>query len=107
MRTICAPSDANIFMDHFEQKCIYTLTKGKWLIYFRYFDDIFLIWTGTNNELDRFFQDLNKKQPSMNFDYKTSKYHFVFLDTEIYIHITASYTRRYTEKKLIDNATFT
>ena len=33
----------------------------------------FLIWTGTKNELDQFFKNLNKKHPSIKFDYKASK----------------------------------
>ena len=50
---MCAASYTNIFMDHFERKYIYSFTKGKLLTYSRYIDDIFLIWTGTKNELDR------------------------------------------------------
>ena len=73
MGTICAPSYANIFMDHFERKYICSLIEGKSLTYFRYIDDIFLIWTGTKNELDQFFKDLNKKHPSIKFDYKGLK----------------------------------
>ena len=86
MGTICAPSYANIFMDHFERKCKYPLIEGKSLTYFRYINDIFLIWTRTKNELDQFFKDLNKKHPSIKFDYKASKDCIVFLDTEIYLH---------------------
>ena len=52
MGTICAPSYATIFMDHFERKYIYPLTEGKSLTYFIYIDDIFLMRIGTKNELD-------------------------------------------------------
>ena len=86
MGTICAPSYANTFMDHFERKCIYPLTEGKSLTYFRYINNIFLIWTRTKNELDQFFKDLSKKHPSIKFDYKASKDCIVILDTEIYLH---------------------
>ena len=41
--------------------------------YFRYIDDIFLIWTGTENEVDQFFNDLNKKHSSKELDYKASE----------------------------------
>ena len=58
--TTCATSHANIFIDHFERKYIYPLIEGKSLTYFRCIDNIFLIWTGTKNELDQFFKDLNK-----------------------------------------------
>ena len=52
METICVPSSVNIFMDHFEQKYIYPLIEGKSLRYFRYIDDIILIWTESKNEFD-------------------------------------------------------
>ena len=61
MGTVCAPSYANILMDHFKRKHIYLLLEGESLTYFRYIDDIFLSWTGTKNELDQFFKDLNEK----------------------------------------------
>ena len=85
MGTICAPSYANIFKDHFERKYIYPSIEGKSLTYSRYIDDIFLIQTGTKNELNQFFKDLNKKHPSIKFDYKASKNRIV-PDTEIYLH---------------------
>ena len=44
MRTICAPSYANIFMSEFEEKYIYPLINNKSVIYLRYIDDIFMVW---------------------------------------------------------------
>ena len=61
MRTICAPSYANIFMDHFEKKYIYPFLQGLSLIYLRFIDDIFLIWTGTKEQLTNCLNNLNKK----------------------------------------------
>ena len=43
MGAICAPSYANIFMDHFERKFIYPFIKTFSLIYFRFIDAIFFI----------------------------------------------------------------
>ena len=65
---------------------------------------MFLIWTGTKNGLEQFSKNLNKKHPSIKFDCKASKTRIVFLDTEI-IYITANYTQRYIEKKLIETFT--
>ena len=79
---MCAPSYANIFIDHFERKYIYPLIEGKSLTYFRYIDDISLIWTGTKNELDQFFKDLNKNHLSIKFDYKALKGRIVFLSRQ-------------------------
>ena len=92
---ICAPSYANIFMDHFERKYIYPSIEGKSWTYFRYIDDILLIWTEAKNELDQFFKDLNKTYPSIIFDYKSLKDHIVFLDTEIYLHNGKLHTNIY------------
>ena len=66
-------------MDHFERKYIYPLIEGKSLTFFMYIDDIS---TGIKNGLDQFFKDLNKKHPSIKFDYKALKNCIVFLDTE-------------------------
>ena len=82
METMCAPSYANIFIDHFERKYINPLIEGKSLTYFRYIDDISLIWTGTKNELDQFFKDLNKNHLSIKFDYKALKGRIVFLSRQ-------------------------
>ena len=59
METICAPSNADIYMDHFDRKYIYSLTEGTSSTYFRYIYDISWIWTGAKNELNQFF--LKKK----------------------------------------------
>ena len=57
-----------------------------------------IYWTGTKNELDQFFKDLNKKHTSIKFDYKASKNPIVFLDTEIYLYYSKLYTDKYRKK---------
>ena len=47
MGTICAPSHANIFMDHFERKYISPFLPGLSLIYLKFINDILFIWTGS------------------------------------------------------------
>ena len=69
--------------------------EEKSLTYFRYIDDIFLIWTGTKNKVDQFFKYLNKKHTSIKFDYKTSKNRIAFLDTEIYLYVSELHTKIY------------
>ena len=49
MGIICAPSDANLFMDHLELKLIYPFIKGFSLIYLRFIDDIFLYGLARRN----------------------------------------------------------
>ena len=89
-------------MDHFERKYIYQLKEGKSLTYFRYIDATFLILTRTKNELDQFFEDLDKRHPSIKLDYRTWKDHIVFLDTELYLHngkLHASIHRKETDRQ--------
>ena len=54
-----------------------------------------MIWTGTKNELDQFFKELNKKHPPIKFDYKASKDRIVFIGTEIYLHNGKLHTKIY------------
>ena len=84
-------------MDPFEPKYIYPLIDGKSPTYFRYIGDIFLIRRRTKNELDQFFNDLNKKA-SIKFDYKTCTDHTVFLDTNMYLQNGKLHTKLYRKK---------
>ena len=51
MGTICAPAYANIFMAEFEQKYLYPLIKYKSILFLRYIDDIFMVWTKSEKQL--------------------------------------------------------
>ena len=51
MGTKCAPNYANLFMGVFEQNHIYNRIKNKSMLYLRFIDDIFFIWTSTEKEL--------------------------------------------------------
>jgi hypothetical protein len=64
-----SPLLADIFMDRFEQNLFKNLPKnmnkiGYW---FRYVDDIICLWTGTNRQLDVFFDYINKIHPKIKF----------------------------------------
>ena len=80
MGSICAPSYANISMDHFEKKYIYPFRQGLSLIYLRFIDDIFFIWTGTKEQLTNCLNNLNKKHiSSLNIKYHKLASHFLVL----------------------------
>ena len=83
MGTICAPSYAIIFMDHFEKKLIYSFIKGFLLIYLRFTDDTFFIRTGNKKDLMKFIK----------FEYQIWKTSITFLDTEVDIMNNKSYTK--------------
>ena len=84
MGTKCAVIYANLFMSHFEETHIYPLIANKCPFYKRFIDDIFLLWTGTLDELKVFIEDLNKLHPTIKFDAKYSKTSVEFLDTRVY-----------------------
>ena len=50
----------------------------------RFIDDIFLIWTGTTDQLMKFKQQINEVQPSIKFDFDFSNKEINFLDTVVY-----------------------
>ena len=84
MGTKCAPSYANIFMGKFEELHIYPRILDKTRIFLRYIDDLFLIWKGSEEELKRFFTELNQVHPTIKFDYHYSTKAINFLDLTIY-----------------------
>ena len=84
MGTICAPAYANIFMAQFEKQHIYPYIKNKSILYLRYIDDIFMIWTGTKQELLIFLENLNSKHKTIKFEHNISHSRISFSDTLIY-----------------------
>ena len=84
MGTICAPAYANIFMANFELKYIYPYIKDKAKMFLRFIDDLFMIWTGSEQELLDFMNDLNKRHSSIKFEFKYSQTKTEFLDVLVY-----------------------
>ena len=93
MGTICAPSFENIFMDHFERKYISPFLQGLPLIYLRFIDDIFIIWTGSKEQLIRNLDELSTKHGPIKFEYNISKTSIFFLDTVVYVKNNKLYTK--------------
>ena len=65
MGTICAPAYANIFMASFESKFIYPYIKEKVMTVLRFIDDLFMIWTDSEEELLKFLKGLNQKHKTI------------------------------------------
>ena len=84
MGTKCSAHYANIFMGDFEEKWIYKLIGKHSNFYTRFIDDIFLLWTGTLDELKDFIKKLNNVHPTIKFEEKYSFDSINFLDTHIY-----------------------
>ena len=100
MRTICAPSYVNTFTPEFEEKHIYPLIKNKSVVYLRYIDDIFMVWTKFESELRHFMNEINQKHQSIKFDFKFSKESIEFLDTLVYINSKNRLQVTYTKNQL-------
>ena len=84
MSTICAPAYANIFMAQFGKQHIYPYIKNKSILYLRYIDYIFMIWTGTKQDLLMFLEKLNSKHKTIKFEHNLSHSNISFLDILIY-----------------------
>ena len=85
MGTKCAPSYANLFMDNFETKYIYPTTRLKTKLYLRFIDDIFMLWTGTLEDLKNFELAINEIHHSIKLTFDYSYESINFLDTTVII----------------------
>ena len=82
MATKMAPSYANLFMGNFEQKALATATHSP-LIWWRYIDDIFLLWTHGEEKLNDFITYLNNLHPTIKFTSSFSYNEIPFLDVKV------------------------
>ena len=71
MGTKLAPSFANLFMGHFEDKFVYSYPLQP-LIWKRFIDDIFFVWTYGQDELDKFVNYLNTCHDTIKFTLEIS-----------------------------------
>ena len=78
-----APAYANIFMANWEKEALAKCPK-KPLHYFRYLDDIWGVWGGSEGEFDQFIQILDSHDPSIRLKFKKDKFSLEFLDTTVY-----------------------
>ena len=69
-------------MDEVEQNFLQTQSK-KPLIWLRYIDDIFFIWTHGEQELEIFLKHLNSFTPNLSFTHEASKNCIPFLDLKV------------------------
>ena len=107
MGTICAPVYANIFMPNFELNYIYPCLKDKTKMFLRFIDDLFMIQTGSEQELLDLMSDLNKKRPSIKFEFKYSPTNIEFLDFLVYrdhnnMHQTTIYRKQTDRQNYLD-----
>ena len=80
MGTKAAPGYAINSMGKFEAKFVYTYPKQP-LLYLRFIDDIFIIWTHGRDSLMEFIDHLNNCSDSIKFTHEISDEQISFLDT--------------------------
>ena len=82
MGTKCAPSYAIIFMGKFEEDFL-SRQHIPPLVWWRYIDDIFVIWPHSREELDSFISRLNQVHNTIKFTSDISETSVNFLDVKI------------------------
>ena len=78
-----APGYANIDMAVFENEILSSVEK-KPLAYYRFLDDIFLIWPHSKDDFLTFFDRLNNQRESIKFKYEISEKSVDFLDITVF-----------------------
>ncbi|CAM5130490.1 unnamed protein product [Natator depressus] len=100
MGTLMAPQYANIFMADLEQRFLSSRPLTP-LLYLRYIDDIFIIWTHGKEALEEFHHDFNNFHPTINLSLVQSTQEIHFLDTTVLInngHINTTLYRKPTDR---------
>jgi hypothetical protein len=75
---------SNNYMGRFEKLFVYIFHKQP-LLWIRFIDDIFMIWTHGEELLLDFIEYLNSRVPSINFTQEVSQKEVSFLDTKVKI----------------------
>ncbi len=98
MGTKVAQAFANLFMNDFEDKYVYTY-HIKPLVWLRFIDDIFSLWVCSRTEIEAFVDHISSKKDTINFTATISDSEVNFLDTTVKIDPTIRkvYTTLYTK----------
>ena len=80
-----ASNYACLFMDRFETKVLANWPL-KPVIWLRFIDDIFMIWTNGEDNLSKFISYLNEIHPTIKFTHESSPTQIDFLDTTVKVN---------------------
>ena len=81
MSTKLAPAYANLFVGKLEEK-LKEFGKQHIMLWKRFIDDIFVIWTGSTSEFTTYI--INEIHPTIKFTYESSETELTFLDVTLY-----------------------
>ena len=79
-----APSYANRFMEKYEEQFLQTESRLP-LVWWRYINDVFAVWTHGVTHLETFLRELNNHHTTIKFTSDWSAQEVIFLDTQVYI----------------------
>ena len=100
-----APPYAIIYMAALEEDFLETLIKKPWL-WWRYIDDIFMIWQHGEDELKTFLEKLNNFHPSIKFTCEYSREKVNYLDVQVIVRegklITDLYVKQTDSHQYLD-----
>ena len=85
MGTKMTPADANLFMGDLEQNLL-AQSPLKPLVWWRYIDDIFMIWPHRKEKLNEFVNLLNSSHETIKFTHEVSPSKINFLDVTVLLH---------------------
>ena len=94
-----APNYANIFLAHWEQEALEKCEKMP-SCYFRYLDDIFLVWPHSKSEFNDFFNTLNNHHPTIKLKATIHEKSIDFLDVTIFKG------QRFTKDNILDTKVY-
>ena len=76
------PTYASTFMDKIETNFLDT-QEFKLLVWFRYIDDVFFIWTHRKEKLEEFLKNFNNYHPNIKLTHEFNKESIPFLDLKV------------------------
>ena len=77
-----APTYPSIFMDKLKRDFLKSQELTR-LLWYRYIDDVFFIWTHGEEKLASFIDDLNSNHPNIRFTHESNKQYIPFLDLNV------------------------
>lgn len=98
--TKMAPAYANIFMDRLEQRLL-SEAEIKLYLWFRYIDDIFMVWLGSESDLRDFLNYINAAHETIKFTWNWSREGVNYLDVRKSSIIEARLIQIYTQSQRI------
>lgn len=96
MGTKMAPTYANLFMGHLEEQMLEQTTL-KHLLWFRFIEDIFFLWTVGQINLNQSYEQCNQFDPHIKFEQTVSTTSIPFLDVKVILRDEKITTDLYTK----------